>query len=456
MDVRIKEIQIKVSAFEAYEALFEVGHFFLDSARDHDRLGRYSMIGLNPFKKLIYHKGILREDGHVIQGDPFDALDRLLRRYQVSIKSDLPFIGGAMGYFGYDLARAMEKLPDTTKNSLDIPDMVFYFYENAVVYDHHLGKQYVTALIRHEKEPDQIDRLSALLTGLVKPEDKVYDKVRTDFTSHFDQTAYMETVEAMRTYIRKGDVYIANLTHRLSAAYKGDGLSLYKKIREINPAPFAAYMPCEGFEILCASPERFMKIRRGQVETRPIKGTVPVGKNYEEDAINRRRLENSEKDKAELLMVVDLERNDLSKVCRPYTVKVTELYGIESYATVHHLVATVVGELKSNYSSVDLMKACFPGGSITGTPKIRAMEIIDELEVDKRSLYTGCLGYFGYNGDGDFNIVIRSFIKEGDRLVLGVGGGITWESDPASEYQETLDKAKAMIEAAQYRIIEGQ
>ena len=224
-------------------------------------------------------------------------------------------------------------------------------------------------------------------------------------------------------------------------------MDIYKVLRHLNPAPFGAYMPLEGFEVLCSSPERFLQITKGRVETRPIKGTRPRGETEEEDRDNIRALEESEKDRSELLMVVDLERNDLSKVCRPYTVKVTELFEIESYATVHHLVATVVGQLEEGQTAVDCLKACFPGGSITGTPKIRAMEVIETLERSRRNLYTGCIGYFGFDGGGDFNIVIRTILKKDNVLEICVGGGITWESDPEAEYLETLDKAQALFRA---------
>jgi para-aminobenzoate synthetase component 1 len=220
---------------------------------------------------------------------------------------------------------------------------------------------------------------------------------------------------------------------------------VYKDLRHINPAPFAAFMNIEDFSIVSSSPERFLEIKNNIVQTRPIKGTRSRGKNKEEDLINRQELIDSEKDKSELLMIVDLERNDLSKVCKPYSVKVTELFKLEEYSTVFHLVSTVVGELKDKYTAVDCIKACFPGGSITGAPKVRSMEVIEELEPTRRSIYTGCIGYLGFDGNADLNIVIRTILIKEGQAYLGVGGGITWESEKEAEYQETLDKAKALM-----------
>jgi para-aminobenzoate synthetase component 1 len=231
----------------------------------------------------------------------------------------------------------------------------------------------------------------------------------------------------------------------MKSATNKSSYEIYRDLRQINPAPFSSYLKLESFEIISSSPECFLKLENKRVETRPIKGTRPRGETEEQDEQNRLELINSEKDRAELLMIVDLQRNDLSKVCKPGSVKVTELFKLEEYSTVFHLVSTVEGQLKDEVDSLECMKQCFPGGSITGTPKIRAMEIIDELEGIKRGIYTGCIGYFGFDGNADFNIAIRTIIKRGNEVSFGVGGGITWDSEEAAEYQETLDKAKALM-----------
>ena len=235
------------------------------------------------------------------------------------------------------------------------------------------------------------------------------------------------------------------MTQRFWCYNEDDSFDIYKKLRSINKAPFSAYLNFEDFQIISSSPERFIQVFNNKAHTRPIKGTRPRGNNVEEDEKNKLELFNSEKDKAELLMVVDLERNDFSKVCKPHTVKVTENFKLEEYATVFHLVSTVEGELKEDVSAVRCIKECFPGGSITGTPKIRAMEIIEELEGLKRNLYTGSIGYFDIRGNCDFNIVIRTIIKKDNRAYFGVGGGITWDSNPEDEWFETIDKAKALM-----------
>lgn len=447
MEIIIREIETALSAYDLYRLFDHKDNIFLDSAKDPDRLGRYSIIGLNPFKKIIYENGVLTADGSIIGGEPFDVLNRILDKYRVNNATKLPFIGGCIGYFSYDLAWDLEELPRINEAVLQVPDIYFVFYDNAIVVDHHRKKTYITELVRSVVDTTKLDMIETRIhQGEPVTVGQMYER-DVSFVSSFDRDAYMGAVEAMRSYIRAGDVYIANMTHRFRGKSNRSGLEIYHVLRHLNPAPFAAYMPLDGFEVLCSSPERFIRVRKGNVETRPIKGTRPRGMTAEEDEANCRELEESEKDRSELLMVVDLERNDLSKVCRPYTVQVTELFEIESYATVHHLVATVVGKLREGQTAVDCLKACFPGGSITGTPKIRAMEVIEELERSRRNLYTGCIGYFGFDGGADFNIVIRTILKQGEDVEIGVGGGITWESDAGAEYQETLDKARALFRA---------
>ena len=251
----------------------------------------------------------------------------------------------------------------------------------------------------------------------------------------------------VRAYIKSGDVYITNLTQRFKCETNKSPYDVYRELRRINPAPFSAIMHFEGFSIVSSSPERFLSVRNRIVETRPIKGTRPRGKNKAEDDLNRQELLDSEKDKSELIMIVDLERNDLSRVCRKNTLKVTELFKLEEYSTVFHLVSTVTGELKEGYSAIDCIRACFPGGSITGAPKVRSMEVIEELEPTRRNIYTGCLGYLGFDGNADFNIIIRTILMKDGSAYFGVGGGITWESEKHAEYEESLDKARALMSA---------
>ena len=266
---------------------------------------------------------------------------------------------------------------------------------------------------------------------------------------NFEKEEYKAAVDRMIRYIIEGDIYIANMTQRLDVMSDREPLAVFEHLRTHNPSPFGGYLDCGDHQIICASPERFLRLRDGVVETRPIKGTRKRGETPEEDEALRRELEQSEKDKSELLMIVDLERNDLNRVCRPGSVEVTELFTVETYATVFHLVSNIRGELAQGRDVTDLLRAAFPGGSITGAPKYRAMEIIDELEHGKRGLYTGSIGYLTLDGNCDLNIVIRTALHRDGRYHLGVGGGITSESDLEFEYEETLQKAKAVLEALQ-------
>lgn len=266
-------------------------------------------------------------------------------------------------------------------------------------------------------------------------------------TPNFEKEEYKQAVDQMIQYIREGDIYIANMTQRLEVESEKAPLDVFIALRKNNPSPFGGYLDCGTYQIISASPERFLQMRDKKVQTRPIKGTRKRGATPEEDQMLRKELEQSGKDKSELLMIVDLERNDLNRVCRPGSVKVTELFTVEAYATVFHLVSNVEGELTEDRDVMDLMEAAFPGGSITGAPKYRAMEIIDELEHGKRGLYTGSIGYLTLDGACDFNIVIRTAVHKNGRYYLGVGGGITAESDLEFEYEETLQKAKAVLEA---------
>jgi para-aminobenzoate synthetase component 1 len=274
-------------------------------------------------------------------------------------------------------------------------------------------------------------------------------KENTLLKSNISHEEYIKAVAAAREYICAGDIFQVNLSQRFEADLNIPPYELYQRLRRINPAPFASYLNFDDVSVVSASPERFLKIRGDWVETRPIKGTRPRGKSGAEDKALAQELLSSAKDRAENVMIVDLERNDLGRVSRYGTVKVTELAILETYPTVFHLTSTVVGRLSPGKSRIDLLKATFPGGSITGAPKVRAMEIIDELEPTRRSVYTGSIGYLSFDGGMDLNIVIRTFVIKGSKAYFQVGGGIVYDSEPEAEYQETLDKARALIQALQ-------
>ena len=441
----IKEINTKLNSFEIYTIFRnEDNSFILDSAMDPKKLGRYSFIGFNPFKIIKYKN---------TKENPLDNLRNELNKYKVENNTHLPFIGGAVGYLSYDLGNYIEHLPRTAKDDTNVYDLYFGLYNLVIVIDHLENKTYIaTPNLNIEKEEKLIIDIEnkikkAEINGIeeICYEEKNVEPIKLN--SNFTKASFENSVRKVQDYIRQGDIYQANLTQRFNGKTTLSSYELYRDLRKVSPAPFGALLNFEHSKILSNSPERFIKCIDNKVETRPIKGTRPRGKTIEEDLRLQDELRNSEKDRAELLMIVDLERNDIGRVSKIGSVKVPELFVIEPYANVNHLVATVEGQLKDNLDCIDVIKATFPGGSITGAPKIRAMEIIDELEPTQRNVYTGSIGYIGFNGDMDLNIAIRTIIKQGENVYFQVGGGMTWDSNPEDEYQETLDKAKSIMKA---------
>ncbi|HBH1341565.1 aminodeoxychorismate synthase component I [Clostridioides difficile] len=441
----IREINTKLNSFEIF-TIFRNEHdsFILDSAMDKEKLGRYSFISSQPFKVLKYKD---------TDENPLEVLKEELHKYRVVNDTNLPFVGGAVGYLSYDLGNYIENLPRTAVDDIEMPDMYFGFYNHVIVIDHLVQKTYIaTPNIDIELEEKIIDDIEQ---RILKEEKKGIDSIYYEekevtpirLKSNFTKEEFKNAVQSVREYIRQGDIYQANLTQRFSGETELTSFELYRDLRRFSPAPFGAFLNFEDAHILSNSPERFIRCVNKRIETRPIKGTRPRGKDKEEDLRLQQELRNSEKDRAELLMIVDLERNDIGRISKTGSVKVPELFVIEPYANVNHLVSTVVGELKDDKDATDVIKATFPGGSITGAPKIRAMEIIDELEPTQRNVYTGSIGYIGFNGDMDFNIAIRTIIKNDKKVYFQVGGGMTWDSDPDEEYQETLDKAKSIMKA---------
>lgn len=452
----IKKIDTKLNSFEIYSIFKNKNRsFFLDSGMDTEKLGKYSFIGFDPIEEVEckdYKITLTKENKtSILKGDPFEELKNIMDRYKLKYNGEIPFIGGAVGTFSYDLCHYIEKLPRNAVDDVNFPDLSLGIFDGIIAIDHQKQETYIIAIGFKEDPKDIVKRIE---TQIIENEKKgivielIESKIKPDFNSNFcSKESYKDSIEKVRSYIETGDVYQVNLTQRFESKIDITPFELYAKLRHINPAPFASYMDLGEFKIVSSSPERFIKIKDGIIETRPIKGTINRGTTPEEDKKNREQLCNSEKDKAELLMIVDLERNDLSKVAKIGTVKVTELFHLEEYSTVYHLVSTVKAEIKKGVDSVDCIKATFPGGSITGAPKIRSMEVIDELEPTQRNIYTGAIGYIGFNGDTDLNIVIRTVLCKENKVYFQVGGGITWDSDPELEYQETLHKAKAMMDA---------
>lgn len=448
----IKKLDSKRTAAELFQYFTdEKDTVFLDSSLV-NKLGRYSIIGYRPYLKLIKDDSGFYVNGHKTTDTTFeDYLKRYLVLHKDKNTSGLPMVSGAIGYFSYEYGRKLMEVSSHKDDLVSIPDAVLVFYDFYIIEDRHENTIWLVANGITEKAESLIESVEQRLMKLCeKPVQVTADNKNTyniEITPNFEKEEYKKAVDDIIQYIIEGDIYITNMTQQLKVKSDKKPLDVFYDLRENNPSPFGGYMDYGDYQIVCASPERFLKMKDGHVNTRPIKGTRKRGETPEEDLLMRTELANSEKDKSELLMIVDLERNDLNRICRPGSVKVTELFTVEEYATVFHLVSDIEGELKENKTVMDLLEATFPGGSITGAPKYRAMEIIDELENNRRNLYTGSIGYLTLDGDCDFNIVIRTALHKNGMYYLGVGGGITAESDLEFEYEETFQKAKAVLEA---------
>lgn len=432
-----------------------------DSAQYDNQCGRYSYIAVNPFKTLEVKNGKIFLDYSEKKKNPFTILKDLLKEYFLSPLPELPpFQGGAAGAFSYDLFQYMEKFKKNTKNEMDFPELTLGFYDVIAAFDHQQKKAWiistgfpevdlahrkVRAQQRGEWLRDLISKNCDSFNESMLPVDIFKEE---EINSNFTKETYMSAVDLVKDYIFSGDIYQANISQRFSIKTPRtfQPFQLFSRLRCNNPATFSAFANFGDWIVISASPERFLKLTENKVETRPIKGTRPRGKNSEADQKIAGELEASEKDRAENIMIVDLMRNDLSKVCKNHSVVVKKLCQLESYPTVHHLVSVIEGELREEKNAVDLLFATFPGGSITGAPKIKAIEIIAEIEPSKRGIYCGSLGYISFNGNMDCSIAIRTFAfdKKNERIFFHAGGGIVADSDPLAEYLETLSKVSAL------------
>ena len=424
----------------------------LDSALVRPGLGQYSYVTADPFL-VVRSKGrqvevIERGDVSEQQDSPFSVIQRLLSHFSTNRREDgPPFQGGAIGYFGYEMGGLLERLPGTAVDDLALPDMSIGFYDWVVAFDHASGQSWlVTTKFSREGRAQWVsDRIakgsdaSTSRNGL--------PTIASNLQSNFTRERYVEAVKRVKRYIAAGDIYQANISQRFEANVDTDAWTLYQSLRNTAPAPFGAYLGFPEYSVLSASPEQFLRVENGFVETRPMKGTRPRGATSQDDIRLGRELATSEKDRAENIMIVDLLRNDLGRVCQPGTIRVPDLFTVEKYPNVHQLVSSVTGRLRPEHDEIDLLTACFPGGSVTGAPKIRAMEIIDEIEPVQRGVYCGAIGYIGFDGSMQLSIPIRTMVAKGQRVYLQVGGGIVADSDPDAEFQETLDKARGGLEA---------
>ena len=434
----------------------------LGSALAHPERARWSILAWDPIAELTLRRKSVRlrrhepgedPDTRHLEGDPIDLLRALAPIEPGTAAIGLPFSGGAIGYLGYGLRRALERLPSGRPDPLDQPDAWFGFYDRAVIFDHRLARV-VAVVARREGATgrDRAARLAETRTSLAAaPRDGIAGSSdpppAVEATPATTRDIYVRAVRAVLDRIAAGDLYQANLSHRITCRLRGTALDLFARLAASNPAPFAAYLDTGEFQVACASPERFVALRGTRALSSPIKGTRPRGRHAGEDARLAQALLASAKDRAENVMIADLVRNDLGRVSEPGSVRAESLCGLESYATVHHLVSTVSGRLRPGCDRFDLLRSLFPGGSMTGAPKIRAMEIIAALEGEERGVYSGAIGYLSTGGDLDFNIVIRSVVCGGGRAHLRVGGGVVADSDPVAEYDETIDKAKALLRA---------
>jgi len=433
------------------------------SGGEHDA-ARFTFFGIEPFL-VIRTRGDLFQCSYfgrvtTVRCNPFDGLREVMGTFRVGDSSPVtPFPAGGIGYFGYELGRWIERLPGRAVDDLELPELYFSFYRSILAFAHSTGRCHLTTIELRDDPAGRthratLDRLSSEIAGCgpIRRPARASGTSRIppsspSLCSNFEKPAYLDAVGRIVRYIIDGDIYQANLSQRFSTEYAGDPYGLFLRLFRINPAPFFAYLNCKDFHIVSSSPERFLLLRDGRVETRPIKGTAPRGSTPSEDERIAAELGSSIKDSAELSMIVDLLRNDIGRVCKYGTVKVAEHKRLETYTNVFHLISVITGEMRPGRDAVDLIKATFPGGSITGCPKIRSMEIIDELEPNARGVYTGAIGYLGLDGSMDLNIAIRTIVAKNGRLNFQAGGGIVYDSDPQREYEETIHKAASIIEA---------
>ncbi len=468
--------QPPVEAFELYRRIARSHRpsFLLESGKGSEAVARYSFIGSEPYLTLVGKHGRceLRTSDKVTiqQGDPFTLLTQLMLSSPIEKPEGAPpFFGGAVGYCSYDLVRSFEAIPTLAQDDLDWPDLEFAFVDLLAAIDHQIRVVYLLFCPPRERqlgEPreklyregcDRLAELEARMTDPSRSQDTTIPFHQLALNPDQPRQAYIERVRRCLDYITAGDIYQANLSHRftLDLARQRDmalpdylfELQLYQRLRAVNPSPFSALLSFDNVHLISCSPERLVRLQGRQAQTRPIAGTRPRGLTSPEDRRLTSELLTSAKERAEHLMLVDLERNDLGRVCKFGSVRVDEFMTVEQYSHVSHLVSNVTGTLRDGANGFDLIKAMFPGGTITGVPKIRCMEIIEELEPVRRGPYTGSLGYLSWSGDLDLNIIIRTLVMTKNQGYLQVGAGIVADSVASKEYDETLYKAEAVFKA---------
>ena len=446
---------------EAIDLLFKIfkkiqgsDSMFLFSGKN----GRYSFLAQKPFAKFSYKNGYTYLNHQKEKQDPITSLRNFFNKYQSPLVKELPnFYAGGAGFFGYEVFSLFEKIPTAPKNDLQTPDIYLNFYDQVIAFDHVKSKLYlIGSANKYEKATKKVEELFNSVQGLIEKKKEIANKksrnakycVSTDnFKSNFSKKDYFKAIQKVKKYLVLGDTFQVNFSQRLETAQTKPAFEVFKIISQINPSPFGCYMDGGDFQIISSSPERLIQNKEGILFTQPIAGTRPRGQTKREDNQLAQELKSSSKETAEHTMLVDLERNDLGKVSEFGTVITKDFAHIEKYSHVQHLVSNIYGKKKKNIDFFNILKAVFPGGTITGVPKIRTMEIISELEPTQRGPYTGSLGYIGFNGNFDLNILIRTIVCTKRKMYIQVGGGIVIDSDAAKEYEETWHKAEAMLEA---------
>ncbi len=445
--------------------------FLLESVEKGEQLGRYSFIGTNPYLvvQTSREEGVIRHKQKVSQvtlgispkgPDPLHLVQSLLAQHRVARVPGLPrFFGGAVGYLSYDVVRFFERLPGCPEDELQLPDSMFLFTDTLVIFDHVQHKMKIVSnvpggvdnTVAYQEATAKIETIHSALNGSLSPEPQIRFPVSIKdtppLTSNFTPTQFADMVKAAKEYILGGDAFQIVISQRLRRQTWADPFSIYRALRMLNPSPYMFYLDFGNFQLIGSSPEMLVKLEEGQAETRPIAGTRPRGKTEEEDEATIAALLADPKERAEHTMLVDLGRNDIGRVSRCGSVRVPLFMGIEKYSHVIHIVSSVLGEVKEDYNAFDLLRACFPAGTVSGAPKVRSMEIIAELEGTKRGPYAGAVGYFGFGGNMDTCITIRTIVMIGDTVYLQGGAGIVADSEPMREYEETLHKVQVLEDA---------
>lgn len=470
------ELPFSKPADSIYRVLKTPYSFLLQSPVFHAPTARFSFAGFSPF--LIFASRGAHAEFHFINNgaakikrittkNPLLDLKNVFHGLKPHGEHDFPFTLGGGGFLSYEFARFFEKLPEPRKSAFPIPDLFFMFCRTVIVFSYEKNKTYLLISVPWYNSKTQAKNFahkefhkilflleSHASTEIPEQNKKHHEKTyavsadrQAELSSSMSKTQYMRAATKIKKYIAAGDIYQANIAQQFSSDFYGDAFSFYENLMDINPSPFSAFVDAGNFHIASCSPERLLKVEGRAVETRPIAGTRPRGAHRKEDKAFAKELLLNEKEKAEHLMLVDLERNDIGKVCGYHSVHVNEFMVREDYSHVFHIVSNVRGILQKNKDSFDAIQACFPGGTITGCPKIRSMEIIHDAENFRRGIYTGSIGYINYNGDMDLNIAIRTAVITNNKIYFSGGAGIVADSDPEREYYETLYKVEALVRA---------